>query len=39
MERIAQMLFIQIERVGFTVVEEFPQSKRGTGGFGSTGRL
>lgn len=38
MERIAQMVIVPVLQVGFNVVEEFEASKRGEGGFGSTGR-
>lgn len=36
-ERIAQMVFIPVEQVGFTVVEDFGESERGEGGFGHSG--
>ena len=36
-ERIAQMVFVPVEQVGFEVVEEFESSHRGTGGFGHSG--
>lgn len=36
-ERIAQMVFIPVEQVGFKVVKEFGDSERGEGGFGHTG--
>ena len=36
-ERIAQMVFVPVERVEFRVVETFEDSSRGDGGFGSTG--
>jgi dUTP pyrophosphatase len=36
-ERIAQMVFVPVEQVGFRVVEEFSDSERGEGGFGHTG--
>jgi dUTP pyrophosphatase len=36
-ERIAQLVFIPVERVSFEVVEEFVQTDRGEGGFGSSG--
>lgn len=37
-DRIAQMLFVPIVRPSFTVVEQFSAtSRRGLGGFGSTG--
>lgn len=35
--RIAQMIIIPVMQANFTVVEEFAQSDRGEGGFGSTG--
>lgn len=39
MDRIAQMMFVKIERPTFKVVEEFTNiTKRGAGGFGSTGK-
>ena len=37
-ERIAQMVFLPIVRVQFKIVESFEESRRGTGGFGHTGR-
>jgi dUTP pyrophosphatase len=37
-ERIAQMVFIPVERVEFEVVEEFEETDRGEGGFGHSGR-
>lgn len=37
-ERIAQMMFVPVVRVGFEVVDEFIDSHRGVGGFGHTGR-
>jgi dUTP pyrophosphatase len=36
-ERIAQMVFVPVEQVGFSVVEEFATSDRGEGGFGHSG--
>ena len=36
-ERIAQMVFVPVEQVGFDVVEEFTESDRGDGGFGHSG--
>jgi dUTP pyrophosphatase len=36
-ERIAQMVFVPVEQVRFEVVEEFGDSKRGSGGFGHSG--
>ncbi len=36
-ERIAQMVFVPVEQVRFSVVEEFQYSDRGGGGFGHSG--
>lgn len=36
-DRIAQLVIQRIEIADFRVVEELPESVRGTGGFGSTG--
>ncbi len=36
-ERIAQMVFVPVEQVAFSVVEEFNDSERGSGGFGHSG--
>lgn len=36
-ERIAQMVFVPVEQVAFSVVEEFSDSERGSGGFGHSG--
>lgn len=38
MERIAQLVAVPVVKVNFNVVEEFNQSRRGEGGFGSTGQ-
>jgi len=38
MERIAQLIVVPVVQVGFNLVEEFSQSERGAGGFGSTGK-
>ncbi len=38
MERIAQLVVVPVVQVGFNIVDEFTQSTRGTGGFGSTGK-
>lgn len=38
MERLAQLVVVPIAQVTLDVVEEFTQSARGGGGFGSTGR-
>lgn len=38
MERIAQLVVVPVLQVAFNVVQEFAQSTRGGGGFGSTGK-
>ena len=38
MERLAQLVIVPIQQVELKIVEEFAESGRGTGGFGSTGR-
>ena len=38
MERIAQLVVVPVVQVGFNVVDEFSESARGSGGFGSTGK-
>ena len=38
MERLAQLVIVPVLQVGFNVVEEFEESDRGAGGFGSTGK-
>src|SRR5512135_2279494 len=38
MERLAQLVIVPVVQVQLNVVEEFAQSQRGSGGFGSTGR-
>jgi dUTP pyrophosphatase len=38
MERLAQLVIVPIVKADFRVVERFEESKRGAGGFGSTGR-
>ena len=38
MERIAQLVIVPVLHADFNVVEEFPASDRGEGGFGSTGK-
>lgn len=38
MERIAQLVVVPVVQVGFNIVEEFRESERGAGGFGSTGK-
>jgi len=37
MERIAQLVIVPVVRANFREVDQFTQSDRGTGGFGSTG--
>jgi dUTP diphosphatase len=38
MERIAQLVIVPVVQAEFHVVDEFTQSDRGEGGFGSTGK-
>ncbi|KAF7599689.1 MAG: deoxyuridine 5'-triphosphate nucleotidohydrolase [Candidatus Dactylopiibacterium carminicum] len=38
MDRIAQLVVVPVVQVALNVVDEFDVSKRGAGGFGSTGR-
>lgn len=38
MERLAQLVVVPVQQVEFDIVDEFDDSDRGTGGFGSTGR-
>lgn len=38
MERVAQLVVVPVLQVGFNVVDEFSESDRGDGGFGSTGK-
>ena len=38
MERLAQLVVMPVQQVQLKVVEEFIESSRGAGGFGSTGR-
>ncbi len=37
MERIAQLVIVPVQQVAFDIVEDFADSERGDGGFGSTG--
>lgn len=37
-DRIAQMVFVPVRQVEFEVVDDFSESKRGSGGFGHSGR-
>jgi dUTP pyrophosphatase len=38
MERLAQLVVIPVMQVSFNIVDEFSESSRGDGGFGSTGK-
>jgi len=38
MERLAQLVIVPVVQVDFNVVAEFNASRRGAGGFGSTGK-
>ena len=38
MERIAQLVVVPVVQVAFNIVDDFAQSTRGAGGFGSTGK-
>ena len=38
LERVAQLVVVPVVQVEFEVVEQFSASRRGAGGFGSTGR-
>ena len=38
MDRMAQLVIVPVVQVGFNVIDEFVQSDRGDGGFGSTGK-
>jgi dUTP pyrophosphatase len=37
LDRLAQLVVVPVVQVAFNVVDEFPASERGGGGFGSTG--
>ena len=37
MDRIAQLIIVPVSQVDFVIVDEFADSQRGGGGFGSTG--
>jgi dUTP pyrophosphatase len=39
MERLAQLVVVPVLQVALNVVDEFPPTTRGEGGFGSTGRV
>ena len=38
MDRIAQLVIVPVVKAQFEIVQEFEQSQRGAGGFGSTGK-
>ncbi len=38
MERLAQLVIVPVQQIEFDIVDEFDDSARGAGGFGSTGR-
>ena len=38
LERVAQLIIVPVMQAAFRVVDEFPPSARGAGGYGSTGR-
>ncbi|WP_228028094.1 dUTP diphosphatase [Chitinibacter fontanus] len=38
LERIAQLVIVPVVQVAFNIVDEFTESDRGEGGFGSTGK-
>ncbi|MBP7564874.1 MAG: dUTP diphosphatase [Burkholderiaceae bacterium] len=38
MERIAQLMIVPVMQASFRVVDEFPATQRGEGGYGSTGK-
>ena len=38
MERIAQLVIVPVVQAEFNVVQDFPASERGDGGYGSTGK-
>jgi len=38
LDRLAQLVIVPIQQVEFNVVDEFPSTVRGAGGFGSTGK-
>ena len=38
MERIAQLMIVPVVQAEFNVVQDFPASERGNGGYGSTGQ-
>ncbi len=38
MERLAQLVIVPVVQAPFKVVDEFPPTERGAGGYGSTGK-
>ncbi|QGZ62153.1 dUTP diphosphatase [Paraburkholderia acidisoli] len=38
LERLAQLVIVPVVQAQFNIVDEFPASERGEGGFGSTGK-
>ena len=38
LERLAQLVIVPVLQVAINIVDEFTESSRGAGGFGSTGR-
>jgi len=38
LERLAQMVIVPVVQATFNIVDDFDQSERGAGGFGSTGK-
>lgn len=38
MERLAQLVIVPVAQARFNIVDEFPPSQRGEGGYGSTGK-
>lgn len=38
MERLAQLVIVPVMQAAFRVVDDFPATQRGTGGYGSTGK-
>jgi dUTP pyrophosphatase len=38
MERLAQLVIVPVAQAQFNVVEDFPPTERGAGGYGSTGK-
>ena len=38
LERLAQLVIVPVVQANFNIVDQFDQSERGAGGFGSTGK-